>query len=136
METGTQPIKNEDVELEQLDIENSNIESNVEDELSNDNELSNDDDEISENDDLSLNDLSNEDEIELQELRDELAELQTELKDIENQIRQNKAGENSFFKELMAVKSDLMKQILEVEMDIQFIQVEKQQAENQQADNQ
>ena len=63
---------------------------------------------------------------ELKEFQDELFELKTELKDIENQIRQNKAGDNGLFKELMAIKSDILKQIAEVEMDIEFIQTTNQ----------
>jgi hypothetical protein len=59
---------------------------------------------------------------ELSELKDELLELQTELKDIENQIRQNKGGDNGRFKELMAIKAEVTNQISEVEMDIELIQ--------------
>jgi len=63
---------------------------------------------------------------ELQELQEELSELRSELKDIENQIRQNKGGDNARFKELSAIKSELNKHILEVEMDIEFIQTSNQ----------
>lgn len=59
---------------------------------------------------------------ELIELQDELSELQSELKDVENRIKQNKGGDNGVFKELMAMKDELQKHILEVEMDIEFIQ--------------
>jgi hypothetical protein len=59
---------------------------------------------------------------ELKEFQDELVELQSELKVVENQIKQNKGGDNGIFKELMAMKAELKKHILEVEMDIEFIQ--------------
>jgi predicted nucleic acid-binding Zn-ribbon protein len=63
---------------------------------------------------------------ELKEFQEELVELKTELKDIENQIRENKGGDNGRFKELMAMKSDILKQITEVEMDIEFIETSNQ----------
>ncbi len=62
---------------------------------------------------------------ELIELQEELSELQSELKDVENRIKQNKAGDNGLFKELMAMKAELQKHISEVEMDIEFIQTSK-----------
>jgi hypothetical protein len=77
-----------------------------------------------ENEESNVEDVNSNDE--LKEFQDELLELQSELKDIENQIRQNKGGDNGLFKELMAIKSDLMKQIEEVEMDIEFIKTSNQ----------
>ena len=72
---------------------------------------------------METNPIENE---ELKELQDELLELQSELKDIENQIKQNKGGDNGLFKELMAIKSDLLKQVDEVQMDIEFIKTSNQ----------